>query len=265
MMPLVFVVDGVAERRCVVQYALEQAGYVVETFASTNALRVAEQQHPAAMVIATELTDGSGVDLCQRVRQCPELSRTRVVLLTDKKGKYRAAVDGGADECVSVPLAPGEIAFVIESVLARPHDADAPSNKAGDILINSSAMRVAVRGKEISTTILEFRLIHYMARHQGEAFTRDALLDAVWGELQFVTPRSVDACVRRIRRKIEPNSSSPTYLKSVRGVGYKFDATPVWESSADCNCATCSAARMRTKVGPMRQVGRTLNSQTRPS
>ena len=149
---------------------------------------------------------------------------------------------------------------MIGSVLARPHDA--PSTKAGDILINSSAMRVAVRGKEISTTTLEFRLIHYMARHQGEAFTRDALLDAVWGDMQFVTPRSVDACVRRIRRKIEPNSSSPTFLKSVRGVGYRLDATPVWETSADCECAACSSARMRTKAGPIRQVGRTPNSES---
>jgi DNA-binding response OmpR family regulator len=145
---------------------------------------------------------------------------------------------------VSVPLAPGEIALVIGSVLARPHDA--PSNKAGDILVNSSAMRVAVRGKEITTTTLEFRLIHYVASHQGEAFTRDALRDAVWGDPQFVTPRSVDACVCR---KIEPNSSSPIFLKSVRGVGYKLDATPVWETSADCECAACSGARMRTKAG----------------
>jgi DNA-binding response OmpR family regulator len=150
-----------------------------------------------------------------------------------------------------------------ETLATRDHDA--PSSKGGDILINSSAMRVAVCGKEITTTTLEFRLIHYMASHQGEAFTRDALLDAVWEDLQFVTPRSVDACVRRIRRKIEPNSSSPIFLKSVRGVGYKLDATPVWETSADCECAACSGARMRAKAGPMRQVGRTLNNQDRPS
>jgi len=105
-----------------------------------------------------------------------------------------------------------------------------------------------------------------MARHQGEAFTRNELLDAVWGDLQFVTPRSVDACIPRIRRKIEPSSSSPTFLKSVRGVGYNLDATPVWETSADYECAACSGgARMRTKAGPMRQVGRTLNNEDGPS
>jgi two-component system phosphate regulon response regulator PhoB len=264
MRPLVFVVDGLAERRSIVQYALEEAGYVVEAFATACALNVAGEQRPAAMVIATRLPDGNGIDLCCQVRRRPELSGTRVVLLADNKmSKYQAVLDSSADECVSVPLAPGEIASVISFVLARPHDVR--SNKAGDILINSSAMRVAVRGKEISTTTLEFRLIQYMARHQGEAFTRDALLDAVWGDLQFVTPRSVDACIRRIRRKIEPNSSSPVFLKSVRGVGYKLDATPIWETSADCECAACSSARMRTKAGPIRQVGRILNNQDRPS
>jgi DNA-binding response OmpR family regulator len=176
--------------------------------------------------------------------------------------KYRAVIDSSADECVSVPLAPEEIAFVIGSVRARSHDA--PSSEAGDILINSFAMRVAVGGKEITTTTLEFRLLRHMARHRGEAFTGNALLDAVWGDLQSVTPRSVDACICRIRRKIEPNSSSPTFLKSVRSVGYKLDAIP-WETSGDCECAACSGARIRTKAGPMRQVGRTLNNQDRPS
>jgi DNA-binding response OmpR family regulator len=64
----------------------------------------------------------------------------------------------------------------------------------------------------------------YLARNQGRVFTRDQLLDAVWGEMQFVTPRSVDACIRRIREKIEPDSTRPTYLKTIRGVGYRLDS-----------------------------------------
>jgi two-component system phosphate regulon response regulator PhoB len=87
MMPLVFVVDGVAERRSVIQYALEQAGYVVGTFATTHAIDVAQQQRSAAMVIAMALPDGKGVDLCRQVRQRPGLSRRRVVLLADNKIK----------------------------------------------------------------------------------------------------------------------------------------------------------------------------------
>jgi two-component system phosphate regulon response regulator PhoB len=66
--------------------------------------------------------------------------------------------------------------------------------------------------------------MEYLVRHRGRVFTRDELLDAVWGESRFVTPRSVDACVRRIRKKIEPDHANPTYLKAVRGVGYRLDA-----------------------------------------
>ena len=107
-------------------------------------------------------------------------------------------------------------------------------------------MKILVRGKEITTTILEFRLIDYLARHHGKVFTRDALLDAVWGDLQFVTPRSVDACIRRIRKKLEPDCSSPTFLKTIRGIGYKLEAKPLWARSSDvCHCALCTATRAR--------------------
>ena len=71
-------------------------------------------------------------------------------------------------------------------------------------MIDSWAMKVSVHGSEVPTTSLEFRLIEYLARHRGQVFTRDLLLDAVWGDMQFVTPRSVDACIRRIREKIGP-------------------------------------------------------------
>ena len=117
-----------------------------------------------------------------------------------------------------------------------------------DVLIDRHAMKVFVQGKEMATTTLEFKLIDYMARHPGKIFTRDALLDAVWGDLQFVTPRSVDACIRRIRRKIEGNSCAPRFLRTLRGVGYKFEATSRWETEDDlCHCKICSAVRARTQ------------------
>jgi DNA-binding response OmpR family regulator len=97
---------------------------------------------------------------------------------------------------------------------------------------------------EVPVTSLEFRLIEYLSKHRGQVFTRDQLLDAVWGDVQFVTPRSVDACIRRIRKKIEPNPDVPTFLKTVRGTGYRVDAVAVWQLPAKevCDCKTCKAA-----------------------
>ena len=115
-----------------------------------------------------------------------------------------------------------------------------------EIVIDTWAVRLLVRGVEVPTTALEFRLLEYMARHRGHVFTRDFLLDAVWGELRFINPRSVDVCIRRVRGKIEPDISSPTYLKTVRGVGYRFDGVVVWPASAKkCNCALCAPSTAR--------------------
>jgi two-component system phosphate regulon response regulator PhoB len=92
--------------------------------------------------------------------------------------------------------------------------------------LNLLALRVSVAGETLPTTILEFRLLEYMARNRGRVFTRDQLLDAVWGQERFVTPRSVDACVRRIRNKIQSTRAGAAFLKTVRGVGYCLESTP---------------------------------------
>jgi two-component system phosphate regulon response regulator PhoB len=93
----------------------------------------------------------------------------------------------------------------------------------GEVQIDSGAMTLMVRGKQVATTATEFRLLEYLARHPGRVFTRDQLLDAVWRDTAFVTPRSVDVYVRRIREKIEPNADEPRYLRTVRGAGYRFE------------------------------------------
>jgi DNA-binding response OmpR family regulator len=250
MMPLIFVVDPSPERRGVVQYALEQAGYRVEVFATTRAIEVAEQRFPSLMIVAFQLPDGNGVLLRDRVRHHPTLSSTTVVMLADCRLNGGNAVNDGTEDCLVFPFAPGELVKAVEDML-RPAAGGATSravrSKVADIVIDPFAMKVFVRGKEVTTTTLEFRLLDYLARHQGKVFSRDALLDAVWGDLQFVTPRSVDACIRRIRRKIEQDSASPALLKTVRGTGYKLDAKPVWEMKSEdvCQCEICCATRRR--------------------
>lgn len=249
MGPLVFVVDGVPERRAVVEHVLLEAGYEVETFATSGVLAIAEQRTPAAMVVAIEFSNGNGIVLREKIRQKAAFSRMPFILLADnKRDKYRAAIDSDIDDCVSFPFAPGELVEVIEAALGRVESraSDAPT-ETFDLVIDPNAMKVFVRGKEIRTTPLEFRLIDYMAQHRGKVFTRDALLDAVWSDLQFVTPRSVDACIRRIRAKIGSATVLPLLFKTIRGIGYKLDAASRWEKGEDdCQCPTCCAARSRT-------------------
>ena len=95
--------------------------------------------------------------------------------------------------------------------------------QAGNIEIDPGSMTLTVGGTVVATTATEFRLLDYFARHVGRVFTRDQLLDSVWRDTSYVTPRSVDVYVRRIREKIEPDPESPRYLKTVRGAGYRFE------------------------------------------
>lgn len=245
-MPLIFILDAVPERRAVMEHTLLEAGYTVETFSTTRIFDTAQQQTPSAILVALELPDGNGIEFREKVRQDPILSDAPVVLLADnKRDMYRAILESDLDECISFPFAPGELVTVVEAALRR---ANRTSGASCDLVIDPYAMRISVRGKEIRTTALEFRVIDYMARHRGKVFTRDALLDAVWGDLQFVTPRSVDACIRRIRGKMEREMTSPHFLKTVRGVGYKLDARAVWEEGGGaCQCPTCCATRSRMK------------------
>ena len=225
MRQLIFVVDEVesceAARDC-----LETAGYEVRTFSTSEMMLEAEVDRPALMLISLLLPDGSGISLCRRIRENPVLFRTPLLfLLDDATEEHRIlALDSGGDDCIVKPFSPRELVARVQAVLRRfSPDLTFAGPPPSDFVIDSSAMRLSVRGAEVPTTSLEFRLIEYLAQHRGQVFTRDLLLDAVWGDMQFVTPRSVDVYVRRLREKIETDPENPVHLKTVRGAGYLFE------------------------------------------
>lgn len=223
---LIFVVESDIEVCRKTRMVLEEAGYGVRAFLTPNLMEEMERRRPALVLIDASLPDSGGLDLCCRIRQTPSVARTPIIFTTSgSTGEDRVrGLELGGDDCIGKPFNPRELVARVQAVLRRfARRRPAPVMQIGDIEIDLSAMRLSVRGSEVSTTALEFRLMDYLARNQGRVFTRDQLLDAVWGEMQFVTPRSVDACVRRIREKIEPDSTRPTYLKTIRGVGYRLD------------------------------------------
>lgn len=246
MSQVIFLVEGDVEISQLARHYLEGAGYVVRTFNGADILEEAERVNPAIILTAMMLPDGNGMELCRRVRENPLLADVPVVFLVDQNAEEHRvlALNSGGDDCIVKPFSPRELVARVQAVLRRlVHTTNTSRMDAADLIIDSSAMKLSVRGSEVPTTSLEFRLIEYLARHRGQVFTRDLLLDAVWGDMQFVTPRSVDACIRRIREKIEPDRATPTYLKTVRGVGYRLDAVAVWQltSSSGCSCAACTA------------------------
>jgi two-component system response regulator VicR len=251
MKQLIFVVEDETEICELARQCLEDAGYAVRTFSTANVILEAEDFRPSLMLITMVMPDGNGLDLCRRIRENRALSRTPLVfLIPEAAEEHRAlALESGGDDCIVKPFSPRELVARVQAVLRRYASPAASRTEPADLVIDSLAMKVSVRGSEVATTSLEFRLIEYLARHRGQVFTRDLLLDAVWGDMQFVTPRSVDACIRRIREKIEPDRTTPTYLKTIRGVGYRLDAVAAWQLTPNdgCTCLACT-----TPLGPSR-------------
>jgi len=243
MKELILLVEVETGTRRPTRHSLEQAGYVVRESTDVPVLEDALRSRPSLLLLAAALPGQSGLDLCRSIRREPLLSGTRIVLLLDSDSEVErmAGRKAGADDCITTALSPSELVRRIQTVLHGHEHTLAASLEPTDIVIDRAAMKLSIRGNEVTTTSLEFRLVDYLAQHRGRVCSRDVLLDAVWGETEFVMPRSVDACIRRLRDKIEPNRSSPTYLKTVRGIGYRLDANPAWPTSrASCTCRACS-------------------------
>jgi DNA-binding response OmpR family regulator len=228
MKPSIFVVEDDPDISRLVRHHLEADGFAVKVFATGNTvIPESERQRPALFILDIMVPGKDGLELCRQIRQIPALAATQVIFLTAKSGEADRilGLELGADDYIPKPFSPRELVARVKAVLRRFERplSQAPV-KIGEIEIDPSAMTLVVGGSLVTTTATEFRLLDYFARHIGRVFTRDQLLDSVWRDTAYVTPRSVDVYVRRIREKIEPDPENPRYLKTVRGAGYRFEA-----------------------------------------
>ena len=223
----VFVLEDDADISRLVQYHLETAGYIVKPYlAIGNILADAERTPPALFLLDIMVPGGDGLDLCRRLRQKATLSSIPIIFLTARAAENDLVqgLEVGADDYITKPFSTRELVARVKAVMRRFERPAAPSVvKFENVEIDAHAMQLRVNGDLVTTTATEFRLLDYLARHPGRVFSRDHLLDAVWGDARFVTPRSVDVYVRRIREKIEADPESPRYLKTMRGAGYRFE------------------------------------------
>lgn len=224
----IFVVEDDLDIARLVRHHLESAGFRVRGYSATaSVLADAQKERPCLLLLDIMLPGGDGLSLCRQVRQSgAPLAGTPIVFLTAKtaEGDRILGLEMGADDYITKPFSPRELLARIKAVLRRSEGPLAPSSiTAGDLEIDAAAMTLSVRGSAVTTTATEFRLLHYLAQHAGRVFTRDQILDAVWKETTFVSPRSVDVYVRKLREKIENDPEQPRYLKTVRGTGYRFE------------------------------------------
>ncbi len=228
MKPNVFLVEDEPDIALLIRHHLEAAGFTVSSFLNgSGVVQAAELNRPNLFLLDILLPGGSGLDLCRRIRKTPTLTKVPIIFVTARTGEPDrvAGLELGADDYIAKPFSPREMVARVKAVLRRyDRPAAAARLSAGAIELDSEAMRLTVSGVLVPTTLTEFRLLEYLMRHAGQVFTRDQLLDAVWQESRYVTDRSVDVYVRRLRGKIEQDPENPRYLRTVRGAGYRFDA-----------------------------------------
>ena len=226
--PVIFVVEDEEDIARLISHNLQAAGFDVQSFVNgSSVVSEALREMPSLFLLDVMLPGIDGFELCRHIRQTPALSATPIIFLTAKTSEADRikGLELGGDDYVTKPFSPRELVARIRTVLrGLGHSSSKPEVlRFGDLEIDISSMTVQVGGHNVLTTVREFRLLEYLAAHRGRVLTRDQLLDAVWKETPFVTPRSIDVYIRRLREKIEPDPRHPQYLKTLRGIGYRFE------------------------------------------
>lgn len=225
--PTIFIVEDDQDIARLVRLHLEAADFFARVFPNGDSvIAEAERLAPKLFILDVMIPGRDGLELCQAIRETPSLARIPIIFLTAKNSE-RDRVRGlemGADDYVSKPFSPRELVARVKAIQRRyaPPARGLPVH-VGELEIDPAAMTLTVRGISHATTSTEFRLLEHFVHNIGRVFTRDQILDSVWGEEAYVTRRSVDVYVRRVREKIEKDPENPVYLKTVRGAGYRFD------------------------------------------
>ena len=211
-----------------VRYNLEKDSFqIVACSDGVTGLAQVKKSSPDLLILDLMLPKLSGLEICKEIRRDDKLNRLPILMLT-ARGEEADRVVGlelGADDYVTKPFSPRELVARVKALLRRvqPPGEVTKLLEIGPLRIDPVSYRVQREGKTLPLSTLEFRLLYYLSSRPNRVFSRDQLLDAVWGSDRFVTPRSVDVYVRRLREKVEQNPEKPEYLKTVRGAGYLFE------------------------------------------
>ena len=227
MIPYILVVEDEDALSALLQYNLDKEGYRV-TIASDGeeALVVIDEQMPDLVVLDWMLPKVSGVEVCRRLRARPETRNLPIIMLTargEESDRIRG-LDTGADDYVVKPFSMSELAARIRAVLRRIRPGLAEDRlHHGDIIVDRVAHRVRRADREIHLGPTEFRLLDYLMQHPGRVFSREQLLDAVWGSDVYVEARTVDVHIGRLRKALNQYVEFDP-IRTVRSAGYSLDA-----------------------------------------
>jgi DNA-binding response OmpR family regulator len=227
----IMLVDDEESIQKLLTYPLEREGYtVVQARDGEEALRRFAEQPIDLVVLDVMLPRLDGLEVCRRLRTG---SAVPIIMLTarDDEVDKVLGLELGADDYITKPFSIRELRSRIRAVLRRAGlRADHPADgtiEAGALVIDPAKRAVTADGERAQLTYVEFEVLHTLASHPGRVYSRQALLEAVWGDSAYREPRTIDVHIRHLREKIEPDPREPAYIFTVRGVGYRFrDAVP---------------------------------------
>jgi two-component system response regulator RegX3 len=224
-MKILLVEDDDALRE-VTHYGLEREGFrVTEASTGTQALARFRSDTPDLVILDLMLPEVSGLDVCKTIRAS---SAVPIIIVTAKEAEADkvAGLELGADDYVTKPFSMRELVARVRAVLRRgvPVLSSQAVLRVGPIVMDVEAHEVRIGGRLVDLPPKEFDLLLALLERAGRLSTRQALIDQVWGPEYFGDTRTLDVHIKRLRRKIEPDPNDPTFLKTVRGLGYKLDA-----------------------------------------
>ncbi|MBI2358581.1 MAG: response regulator transcription factor [Deltaproteobacteria bacterium] len=230
----ILVVEDETDIRKLILYNLAQERYqVLEAEDGEKALRLLQREKLHLIILDLLLPGMSGLELCRALRGRPETARLPILMLTAKAGEADRVVglEMGADDYLTKPFSPRELVARVKAILRRSDMQVSAREDAGyekgRLKIDFATYEVTLRGRPVRLTLKEFELLRVLVQNPNRVLSRDRLLDLVWGDETFVTPRTVDVHIRRLRKAIEKNDRKPEWIVTLRGVGYKFDEKAV--------------------------------------
>ena len=227
----ILVVEDEADLVTLLSYNFEREGFeVLVAGDGDEALLLAEEESPDLILLDWMLPHRSGLEVCRQLRRRPQSRDVPIIMLTargDETDRVRG-LDTGADDYVAKPFSMSELIARVRAVLRRTGSPTAPDEllRYADVEMDLAAHRVRRDGDEIHLGPTEFRLLRHFMEHPQRVFSRERLLDAVWGRDVYVEPRTVDVHIRRLRKALNDGARADL-IRTVRSAGYALDAAPV--------------------------------------
>ena len=219
----ILVVDDELDILEFVGYNLRKEGYTVLTANNgLTAIEIAKEKTPDLVILDVMMPDMDGIETCERMRAIPKLTNTIITFLTARSEDYSqiAGLEAGADDYITKPIRPKVLLSRVKALLRRRVVSDDFSNilELGDIIIDKEKHTVLYKNLQVELAKKEFKLLELLTSKPGKVFTRQEILENVWGLQVVVGDRTIDVHIRKLREKINDQ-----YIKTVKGVGYKFE------------------------------------------